>query len=144
MSERKYLPTLGDLLDRLSIVLMKTIFIPQHREDYKEERDLILHDIDLLLGEEADGRPLTAKDFHAAMVLMLANRVIWENESIARNAGGDQSFEQFRVIRSINGVRVAAKNRFAHGNDRREWKVDMIANDIPPQFGKWDGLFDVG
>jgi hypothetical protein len=135
MSERKYLHTFGDLIDRLSIVQMKAIFLPQFKAEYEAERDLILHDIDLLLTD----KKLTAADVHAVMVLTLANRVIWENESAARNAGGDQSFTQFKTIRSINGVRVSAKNRIA--SDRPEYKVDMIANDIPPEFGNWGGIF---
>lgn len=135
MSERKYLHTFGDLIDRLSIVQMKAIFIPQFKAEYEAERDVILHDIDLLLAD----KKLTAADVHAIMVTMLANRVIWENETIARNSNGDQSFTQFKTIRSINGVRVSAKNRIA--SERQEYKVDMIADDIAPEFGNWSGIF---
>lgn len=135
MSERKYVPTFGDLIDRLSIVQMKAIFIPQFRTEYEAERALILHDIDLLLAN----KKLTAADVHAIMVVTLANRVIWENESLARNSNGDQTFTQFKIIRSINGVRVSAKNRIA--SERPEHKVDMIADDIPPELGNWTEIF---
>ena len=49
MTERKYLPTLAELVDRLSIVQLKAIFIPENAAAYNEERALIEHDIDLLL-----------------------------------------------------------------------------------------------
>ena len=80
MTDRKYLPTLAELIDRLSIVQLKAIFIPENAQAYNEERALIEYDIDLLLS----GKTLAAKDVRAIMVVMLANRVIWENESKAR------------------------------------------------------------
>ena len=32
MIERKYLPTLSELIDRLSIIPLKEVFIPEHKE----------------------------------------------------------------------------------------------------------------
>ena len=52
MSERKYLPTLSELVDRLSIVQLKEVFIPEHKEEYAQEISDILHDIDLTLKEK--------------------------------------------------------------------------------------------
>ena len=37
---RKYLPTLGELIDRLSIVQLKEVKIPQHKEEYAQEISL--------------------------------------------------------------------------------------------------------
>ena len=34
---RKYLPTISDLIDRLSIVQLKEVFIPEHKEEYAKE-----------------------------------------------------------------------------------------------------------
>ena len=42
---RKYLPTLGELIDRLSIVQLKEVKIPQHKEEYSKEISDIVHDI---------------------------------------------------------------------------------------------------
>ena len=52
MSERKYLPTLSELIDRLSIAQLKEVFITEHKEEYAEEISDILHDIDLTLKEK--------------------------------------------------------------------------------------------
>ena len=46
---RRYLPTLSELIDRLSIAQLKEVFIPDHKEEYSQEIKDILHDIDLLL-----------------------------------------------------------------------------------------------
>ena len=37
MKRRKYEMTLADLVDRLSIVQLKAIFIPEHSKAYREE-----------------------------------------------------------------------------------------------------------
>lgn len=131
---RKYLPTLSDLIDRLSIVQLKAIFIPENAVAYNEERALIEHDIDLLLTD----KKLTAKDVRAIMVVMLANRVIWENESKAR-AGGDDQDKLLKFTHSINGVRNTAKNLIASGaNERVDLKTDCFAEKLVADFGAWD------
>ena len=37
MKERKYLPTLAELIDRLSIIQLKEVFIAEHKKEYAEE-----------------------------------------------------------------------------------------------------------
>jgi hypothetical protein len=55
MKERKYLPTLAELIDRLSISQLKEVFITDHKEEYAKEIGEIVHDIELMLSE-TDGR----------------------------------------------------------------------------------------
>ena len=52
MSERRYLPTLSELIDRLSIAQLKEVFITEHKGEYAQEIRDILHDIDLTLEED--------------------------------------------------------------------------------------------
>ena len=132
--ERKYLPTLAELIDRLSIVQLKAIFIPENAAAYNEERSLIEHDIDLLLAD----KKLSAKDVRAVMVVMLANRVIWENESKAR-AGGDDQDKLLKFTHSNNGVRNTAKNMIASSaNERVDLKTDCFAEKLVAEFGAWN------
>ena len=42
MTKRKYLPTLSELVDRLSIVQLKEVFIPGHKSEYAQEISEIL------------------------------------------------------------------------------------------------------
>ena len=44
---RKYLPTLSELIDRLSIAQLKEVFIQEHKEEYAQEIKDIMHDINL-------------------------------------------------------------------------------------------------
>lgn len=136
--QRKYLPTLSDLVDRLTITQLKAIFIPDHKDAYVEERSLIEHDIDLILTElEAKGKRVGASEIHAICVIMLTNRFIWENESKARQ-GGSEHDRLLKLTHSINGVRNAAKNQLANiDGGRRDYKIDCLAADLHPDFGDW-------
>jgi hypothetical protein len=136
---RRYLPTLSDLIDRLTIVQLKAIFLPEHKAEYLTERIDIEHDIDLILQErfDADGFILNAAAIHAIIVIMLTNRFIWENESKAR-AGGSEQDKLLKLTHSINGVRNSAKNQLAAiVGGRKDYKVDALAADLPAEFGNW-------
>ena len=77
MNKRKYLPTLSELVDRLSIVQLKEVFITEHKEEYAKEIAEITHDIQLLLDEQ-DGK-VTAGTIRAIVVLSQMNLHIWHN-----------------------------------------------------------------
>ena len=47
--KRKYLPTLSELVDRLSIAQLKEVFISEHKSEYTQEISDIVHDINLIL-----------------------------------------------------------------------------------------------
>lgn len=133
-SGRKYLPTLAELLDRWSIAQLKAIFT-DHTAEYNVEKALIEHDIALLL---KDIPPIGAKEMCAAMMLMLTNRFIWENESKARAGGSDQD-RLLKLTHSINGVRNTAKNVIAAATgERLDYKIDCFAAGLVAEFGNWN------
>jgi hypothetical protein len=136
---RRYLPTISDLVDRLTIVQLKAIFIPEHREEYIAERALIEHDIDVILAELfARGQRVTASDIHAIAMIMLTNRFIWENESKAR-AGGDEQDKLLKLTHSVNGQRNAAKNQLARlDGGRKDFKIDCFAESLVADHGNWN------
>ena len=78
---RKYLPTISELIDRLSIVQLKEVFIPEHKEEYAQEIKDIVHDLDEL--------GLDGKMIRAIVVLSQMNLHIWHNETKYRAGKGD-------------------------------------------------------
>lgn len=143
---RVYLPTFAELVDRLSIVILKSVFIPENKAAYIAEQELIVHDIDELLCEKMQdspniGCPITGEMIRAILILMLTNRYIWENESRAR-AGGVEQDKLLKLTHSINGVRSTAKNVVSHGmGERVDLKIDALAADLVQEFGNWQ-LFE--
>lgn len=138
---RRYLPTLADLVDRLTIVQMKMIFIPENAAEYANERADIEHDIDLIMAQKAI--VLTATDIHAICMIQLTNHFIWTNESKARQGGPEQD-KLLKMTHSINGVRNAAKNQLAVvDGGRKDYKIDCFAEELVADFGNWN-VFGVG
>ena len=50
--KRKFLPTINELIDRLSIHQLKEVFIPENKKNYASEIQDIMHDIDAILKEK--------------------------------------------------------------------------------------------
>lgn len=145
---RRYLPTLGDLIDRLSIAQLKAIFIHQRRAEYVKEMDLIMRDVDSILDEmDRKGRRLRSAEVRAILVVMLANRFIWENEAATRQgndtAPPEDQLRRLTATHSINGVRNTAKNELSgFTGERVDYKVDCFAASLVEEFGNWNGLFE--
>ena len=121
---RKYLPTLSELVDRLSIVQLKEVFIPEHKDEYAEEIEAIVHDIQMLLDEQ-DGK-VTAETIRAIVVLSQMNLHIWHNESNYRK--GIKDGNNLELTHGLNGIRNTAKNRIQEVvGGRKDYKIDCLA-----------------
>jgi hypothetical protein len=128
---RKYLPTLSELVDRLSIVQLKEVFIPEHKSEYAEEIAAITHDIQLLLDEQ-DGK-ITAETIRAIVVLSQMNLHIWHNESNYRK--GIKDGNNLELTHGLNGIRNTSKNRIQEVvGGRKDYKIDCLA----AEFKDWE------
>jgi hypothetical protein len=131
MSERKYLPTLAELIDRLSIIQLKEVFITEHKEEYAKEIADIQHDIQLILGEGKE--PVTAETIRAIIVLSQMNLHIWQNETNVRN--GSEGPNKLALTHGLNGIRNTAKNRIQEVvGGRKDYKIDCLA----AEFKDWE------
>ena len=109
MKSRKYLPTLSELIDRLSIVQLKEVFIPEHKGEYADEISCILHDIQILLEEKTSGKEhiiVDAETIRAIVVLSQMNLHIWHNESNYRK--GIKDGNNLELTHGLNGIRNTA------------------------------------
>tara|TARA_R110000824_G_scaffold22535_5_gene82400 strand:+ start:4870 stop:5295 length:426 start_codon:yes stop_codon:yes gene_type:complete len=120
---RKYLPTLSELIDRLSITQLKEVFIPDHKKEYSEEISDICHDIDIVLSK-LDG--IDADTIRAVVVLSQMNLHIWHNESNYRK--GIKENNNLELTHGLNGIRNTAKNKIQEFiGGRKDYKVDCLA-----------------
>ena len=131
---RKYLPTLGELIDRLSIVQLKEVKIPQHKEEYAQEILEIVHDINEILND----KPKVDGEFiRAIVVLSQMNTHIWYNEDNARN--GDDVGNKLMLTHGLNGIRNTAKNKIQElDGGRKDYKVDCIASEFKDWEISWE------
>ena len=135
MSERKYLPTLSELIDRLSIAQLKEVFITDHKNEYAQEISDILHDIDLTLNEK--DVILDSKTIRAIVVLSQMNLHIWHNESNYRK--GIKDGNNLELTHGLNGIRNTAKNRIQESvGGRKDYKIDCLAADFKDWEISWN------
>ena len=124
---RKYLPTISELIDRLSILQLKEVFIPEYKKEYAKEIKNIMYDL------EEEG--VDVKLIRAVIVLAQMNLHIWHNESEARR--GNDAGENLLLTHGLNGIRNTAKNiiqdQLEDGN-RKDYKIDCIA----AEFEDWE------
>lgn len=124
MNERKYLHSLGDLIDRLSIVQLKEVFIAEHKEAYSQEIADIVHDIQMILDENKG--QITAETIRAIVVVSQMNLHIWHNESNYRR--GIKDGNNLELTHGLNGIRNTAKNVIQEAvGGRKDYKVDCLA-----------------
>jgi len=128
---RKYLPTLSELVDRLSIVQLKEVFISKHKDEYAKEIADIVHDIQAHIDENKS--KITAETIRAIVVLSQMNLHIWHNESNYRK--GIKDGNNLELTHGLNGIRNVAKNRIQEVvGGRKDYKIDCLA----AEFKDWE------
>ena len=124
MKQRRYLQTLSELIDRMSIVQLKEVFIPEHKAEYAQEIDDIVHDIQIIL-DENNGK-VDAETIRAIVVVSQINLHIWHNESNYRRGISDGN--NLELTHGLNGIRNTAKNKIQEViGGRKDYKVDCLA-----------------
>ncbi len=135
MEQRKYLPTLSELIDRLSISQLKEVFITDHKEEYAQEIADIVHDIELLL-TQTEGR-VTGEQIRAIIVLAQMNLHIWHNESNVRS--GKEGPSALALTHGLNGIRNTAKNKIQEVmGGRKDYKIDCLAAEFKDWNISWE------
>jgi hypothetical protein len=134
MEKRKYLPTLSELIDRLSIVQLKEVFISDHKEEYAQEIRDIVHDIQLCLDTS---EKITGETLRAIVVLSQMNLHIWHNESNYRK--GIKDGNNLELTHGLNGIRNTAKNKIQEiAGGRQDYKIDCLAAEFKDWEISWD------
>ena len=129
-NERRYLPTLSELVDRLSIAQLKEVFITEHKEEYAKEIQDIVHDIQIILDSS---EKIDAEIIRAVVVLSQMNLHIWHNES--NYIKGIKDGNNLELTHGLNGIRNTAKNKIQEiAGGRKDYKIDCLA----AEFKDWE------
>ena len=121
MEQRRYQWSFAELADRLGIVIQKIIYAEteEMRLAFIQERDDIVHDLDLFLkeGVQVDGKMISN-----ICALQLINATVWNNESAFRE-GGDGV--DLKLTHSLNSDRASVKKAIS---ERANGRVDFKLN----------------
>ena len=104
--ERKYLPTIADLIDSLSIDQIKEIKLG-NKQSYALEMKKISHDIDILISQKQI--KLTARLIRMVIILAQINLFIWNNKDQMQK--DPKRYNQLlKLAHQLNGIRNRIKN----------------------------------
>ena len=135
MKNRKYLPTLSELIDRISIAQLKEVFIVEHKSEYAQEISDIIHDINLILKD--NDAIITGETIRAIVVLAQMNLHIWHNESNYRK--GIKDGNNLELTHGLNGIRNTSKNKVQEVvGGRKDYKIDCLAADFKDWEISWN------
>ncbi len=127
-AQRKYFPSIAQMIDRLCIVTLKSIKIAANKKEYEAEAAEIMHDLDLLLGRN-QGRLI-----RAVIVNAIINETIWANEATAREGAGDP--QRLLLTHSLNSVRAQSMNAItAVTGGRKDLKLDYMSPALTKKYG---------
>lgn len=104
--ERKYLPTLADLIDLLSIDQIKE-FKLKNKQSYAHEMEKVSHDMDLLIFQKQI--KLSARLMRVIIVIAQINVFIWNNKDNMQQ-DPDHYNELLKLAHQLNGIRNRMKN----------------------------------
>jgi hypothetical protein len=134
MEQRRFLPTLSELIDRLSIVQLKEVKIPEHKDEYAQEIADIVHDIQLIMDQK--DVVITSELLRAVIVCAQMNAHIWYNETNVRSGAAGPSM--LALTHGLNGIRNTAKNKIQEVvGGRKDYKIDCIAADFKDWEVSW-------
>jgi len=102
MTKRKYLPTLSELIDRLSIAQLKEVFIPEHKGEYSNE----IQDIELAVSDHLVG-DLDKKTGHSLVGVVVSGDGVDHLDTV------HQSWKSF--LNGLWGTIVEWLNEFLEG-----------------------------
>ena len=129
--KRRWLPTLGELIYRLSIHQLKEVFIPKNKDNYANEIDDMVYDINLIIKE--NNANIDGEFIRAVIVLSQMNAHIWYNESQVRK--GERGSDNLMLTHGLNGIRNTAVNKIMERvGGRKDYKIDCIAS----EFKDWE------
>jgi len=133
--DRKYFPSVPQMIDRLCIVTLKSIKISENNKEYEEEALEIMHDLSLLLGKKQ------GEFIRSILVNAIVNETMWSNESKARN-GNDKQGKRLLLTHSLNSIRAASMNAMSDVvKGRKDLKRDYMSPELTKEFGyDFDGV----
>jgi len=137
---RQYNLSMGQLLDRLSIVNLKSIKIPEGKTDFEKEAKEIMHDLDVMAKELGFDVKEFGQLVRAIQINAVVNEVMWANESFVRKGEDSMSKEDIAdkllFTHSLNRVRNQAMNLISVLiGERKDLKTDYLDAEVTKRQG---------
>ena len=120
--ERRYVQTFSELIDRLSIVQLKEVFIPEYKKEYAQEIDDIVHDIQLILDEFNVEKLKVLNNEKAEDENVIVNTISGQSTSSQLKNESSNQVENFLNLLAI----VSSKDEIGKGINVPNFETELL------------------
>jgi hypothetical protein len=104
---RKYLPTLAELIDQLTVDQIKLVMYPTKKKQVCDEIKRIEHDIDLII--KNNNIVISVEILRSIIILSQVNLHIWHKKD-EMQANPEKYHDLLKLAHQLNGIRNQMKN----------------------------------
>ena len=108
--QRRFLPPLAELIDRLAVDQIKELTFQDGKEAVRDEMKRVEHDINVIIAEK--DIKLDARLIRVIIALAQLNLHIWNNKDVMEGLADDQGryLALLKLSHQLNGIRNQLKN----------------------------------
>jgi len=109
--ERQFLPSLSELLDRLTVTQIKQALLGDKNKDFYNEINKLSNDIDIIIKKE--NIKLDSRIIRIIVLISQINLHIWKNKDLMQEnlENNEEYLKLLKLAHQLNGIRNRMKNQ---------------------------------
>jgi hypothetical protein len=131
--ERQFLPSLSELLDRLTVTQIKQALLGDKNKDFYNEINKLSNDMDIIIKKE--NIKLDSRIIRIIVLISQINLHIWKNKDLMQeNLDNDKEYlKLLKLAHQLNGIRNRMKNQLLEiegSNDESQKKSNFETDNL--------------
>lgn len=131
--ERQFLPSLAELLDRLTVTQIKQALLGDKNKDFYNEINKLSNDMDIIIKKE--NIKLDSRIIRIIVLISQINLHIWKNKDLMQeNLDNDKEYlKLLKLAHQLNGIRNRMKNQLLEiegSNDESQKKSNFETDNL--------------
>ena len=109
--ERQFLPSLAELIDRLTVTQIKQALLGDKNKDFYNEINKLSNDIDIIIKKE--NIKLDSRTIRIIVLISQINLHIWKNKDLMQKnlENNEEYLKLLKLSHQLNGIRNRMKNQ---------------------------------
>ena len=109
--ERQFLPSLSELIDRLTVTQIKQALLGDKKKDFYNEINKLSNDIDIIIKKE--NIKLNSRIIRIIVLISQINLHIWKNKDLMQEnlENNEEYLKLLKLSHQLNGIRNRKKNQ---------------------------------
>lgn len=131
--ERQFLPSLSELLDRLTVTQIKQALLGDKNKDFYNEINKLSNDIDIIIKKE--NIKLNSRIIRIIVLISQINLHIWKNKDLMQEnlENNEEYLKLLKLAHQLNGIRNRMKNQLLEiegSNDESQKKSNFETDNL--------------